>query len=390
MPIFHNFKSSGQSLKILYKADLQQSVEKYTVKYTSGIQDFTKQYKVNYSTIFPIDEVIGYTVRNTYEYDDKLLEFKVRYTSGVEILDRVDTYRVRYVSDNPTNVKVVYRVLYNSEVVPTDVLQTYKVNYTSEFLSDSRIVHTVRYTSIGIESVEHRTRWSVKYTSESLGEFVQTYKIKYTTSIFYDNSTMYVVKYTTQGSEEVLTRTVLLRTEDNKLDALIEIKGTFDRQMDAYFYALSNLPKYQLVEFKLEDTLPYMHYIPEYELVGKEVFPEESGTQYEVKGYLLVKDVDPSNSISLDVYDYATNEKINRAKSYFFDLSSSSFIDDPITLLETTYSSKNLVSNKYEYGNLNFVYTEVTPIFSPGDSCCFSRKILPPGSPNTSGACSPF
>lgn len=389
MAVFHRLNYFS-SLKVNYKTAATNNILKYTVKYESGVQPFVTPYTVKYVTTFPVETVIGYTVRSTYEYDDKLLNFRVVYTSGVEILDRVERYRVRYISDNPTDVKIAYRVVYNSEVVPTDVVQAYKVTYTSEYLLDSRNTYTVRYTSIGIESVDHRTRWSVKYTSESLGDFVQTYKVKYTTSIFYDNSTMYVVKFTTQGSEEVLTRTALLKDEDGQIDALVEIKGTVDRQMDAYFYVFSNMPKYQLVEFNVGDDLPYMFSIPDYELVGKNIFPEESGTQYEVKGYLLIKDVNPTNSISLDVYDFETSRKINTAKSYFFDLASSSYIDGDITIGNTTYKSKNLESNKYEYGNLNFVYTEVTPIFSPGDSCCFSRKILPPGSPNTSGACSPF
>ena len=53
-------------------------------------------------------------------------------------------------------------------------------------------------------------------------------------------------------------------------------------------------------------------------------------------------------------------------------------------------SQINYASDKYEYSYLNFVSTEITPVFNPGDTCCFSRKILPPGSPNISSGCSPF
>lgn len=389
MPIFHYFRNN-KSLKINYQANLQQSVDKYTIKYTSGIQDFYTNYKVTYTSVMPSEIVLGFTAINTYEYDDKVLEYRVYYTSGVEILDRVDRYRVRYVSDNPTSYKVPYRVLYNSEVVPTDISTLFKVSYTSEFLSNTVNTYTIRYNSVGIESVENRTRWSVKYTSQSLGDYSTQYKIKYTTSIFYDNSSMYVVKYTSEGAEEVLTRVALLKKEDDSMDALFEIKGSFDKQMDSYLYVFSNLPKYQLLEFKIGDVLPYIIDIPSYELAGKDIFPTEISTQYSVKGYLLVKNIDPTNPISLDLYNYETSEKINKSKSYLFDLNNVSFEDKLTTIIGTEYKKKNLKANGYEYGNLNFVFTEVTPIFSPGDSCCFSRKILPPGSPNISGACSPF
>lgn len=389
MALYHRF-GYYNSIKLDFKTTASNNVLKYTVKYASGVQSFTTPYTVRYTSVYLSNNVLGYTVKSTYEYDDKAQSYRVLYTSGVEILDRVDRYRIRYVSDNPAEYKLPYRVVYNSEVVPTDLLLTYKTTYTSEYLSNFRNAYTVRYDSIGIESIEHRTRWSVKYTSQSLGDYVVPYKIKYTTSIFYDNSTMYIIKYTSEGSEEILTRSALLQREDGTTDMLVEIKGLEEKAMDSYFYVLSNLPKYQLVEYRLEETLPYIGYVPDYELTGKDIFPEENPNQYEVKGYILVKDVNAFNPISVDIYDYETAAKINKAKSYFFDLSPSSFTVSDLIIGGVQYTHKNLESNRYEYGNLNFVYTEVTPIFSPGDSCCFSRKILPPGSPNVSGACSPF
>ena len=158
--------------------------------------------------------------------------------------------------------------------------------------------------------------------------------------------------------------------------------------MDSYFYVLSNMPKYQHVEYTIGDELPYVDYIKYYEV--NDIFNSLDNGRYEVKGYLILKDIDPNNSVSVDAYDIEEYKRANRAKSFFFSLEDNYWEEVDIEFKDRIIKTINYASDNYEYVYLNFVSTEVAPVFNPGETCCFSRKILPPGSPNISGGCSPF
>jgi len=103
--------------------------------------------------------------------------------------------------------------------------------------------------------------------------------------------------------------------------------------------------------------------------------------------YVLIKDIDETNNMSLDVYNKENLEKLNRSKSFFFDLDNNSFIINVVTLDNELYSYTNFTSEYYNYTYLNFVERSLTPLFRLGDSCCFNTKI---NSTTTGGMCSPF
>lgn len=367
---------------------LKESVVPYKITYTSGLDGYIKTYTVKYST----EQLTGYgneyRLRNTYEYDDKITRYIVRYSSGRSVEDVNTIYRIRYVSDNPIEYKTAYRVIYSSEVRLQEGTQPYRIVYTSWGLSEFRTNYVLRYNSVGVGDVEHRKRWNIKYTSQSLGDFTTTYKIKYTASVFYDNTIRYMIRYGTQGSEKVLTRAALVKREDDTYDCIFQVRGTLDQQMDSYFYVLFNMPKYQHVEYTIGDFLPYVDFVNYYEV--EDIFDAPDNGRYEVKGYLILRDVDPTNSLALDVYNTDTYKRANRAKSYFFGLGDTDWEDVNIEFKDFTIKTINYSTDIYEYNYLNFVDTQITPVFNPGDTCCFSRKILPPGSPNISSGCSPF
>lgn len=367
---------------------LKESIIPYKITYASGLDGYVKTYTVKYSTEQLTGHGNEYRLRNTYEYDDKITRYIIRYSSGRSIEDVNTVYRIRYVSDNPIEYKTAYRVIYSSEVRLQDGIQPYKLVYTSWGLSENRSTYTIRYDSVGVGDLEHRKRWNIKYTSQSLGDFSTTYKIKYTASVFYDNTVRYMIRYSTQGSEKILTRAALIRKTDNTYDCLFQVRGTVEQQMDSYFYVLSNMPKYQHVEYTIGESLPYVDYIKYYEV--DDIFDAPDNGRYEVKGYLILKNVDPNNSLSLDVYETDTYKRANRAKSYFFGLDQTDWESVNIDFKDFTITSINFSTDRYDYNYLNFVDTQITPVFNPGDTCCFSRKILPPGSPNINSGCSPF
>lgn len=378
--------------KFFFKVNTEVSSETnkivYNIRYETNLVDYKTSYKVRYITEHLVTSGDQYTIRNTYEYSDKITKYIVKYASGREVVDYSRSYRIKYISDNPVNVRQIYRVLFDSEVRLTDIVQVYKVRYTSWGLNDAFSEYNIRYLSVGVGDSEHRKRWSIKYNSQSLGDFATTYKIKYTASVFYDNAIRYLVRYNSQGAEKILTRAALVERDDGKFDAILQIRGTLDYSIDSYFFVLANMPKYQHVEYTIGDVLPYVDHVAYYEV--NDIFGTENNGRYEVKGYLVLKDIDPRNSVSIDVYDNTEYKRANRAKSYFFRLDQIAWESVNIEFKDRIIKKINYASDNYEYNYLNFVSTEITPVFNPGDNCCFSRKILPPGSPNISGGCSPF
>ena len=383
-----NIDLTSYKLNIVPEVSYTDSKDTYKILYTSGITDFTTKFTVKYHSYQLVENTLKVPFKNTYLYDDNTSRYYIKYSSGREISDYTTIYRLKYITDNPVEKRSTYKIVFSSEVRLTDIIQTYKLRFTSWGLNDAFSEYNIRYLSIGVGDVDHRKRWGIKYTSQSLGDFATTYKIKYTASVFYDNAIRYLIRYNTQGSEKVLTRAALIKREDGKYDALFQIRGTLDLQMDSYFYVLSNMPKYQHVEYTIGDELPYVDYIKYYEV--NDIFNSLDNGRYEVKGYLILKDIDPNNSVSVDAYDIEEYKRANRAKSFFFSLEDNYWEEVDVEFKDRTIKTINYASDNYKYVYLNFVSTEVAPVFNPGETCCFSRKILPPGSPNISGGCSPF
>lgn len=352
---------------------------------------------------------MAYQFKNIASYTLGLVEFsvvdtsivqqyKIVYESNVEAY--VDTYKIYYVSTNTSEFisrygiyyssifgdsSQTYRIRYFSGREPSNIVDRYYIRYNSAYTDGSYSTYSIRYTTTGASSEPQRVRYRIKFTSESAQEYTQTYKMKYTTSTFYDNFHKYTIKYTSTGAEEILLRAVLLRN-NSTTDALIEIKGVVDRPLDDYLFVISNMPKYQTVEYRYGEELPYLRFITKDEMGDQDVFDIEE-TSYTVRGYLLLKDVEDLNGLSVDLYDAEKDyTKINKSKTYFFGLEATDYIESLISIKGTVYYFINRSSNYYNAKYLNYISSSITPTFRFGIDCCFSRKI----NKTNYSYCSPF
>lgn len=343
----------SDSVSFTYSVNYEDIIQTYTVRYTSNTVEVTDKYQINYTSYQTIQAVDRYIINYSSIYGDSAQQYRIRYFSNRNPQEVVDRYYVRYTSSNPNNTYDLY---------------------------------SIRYTSVGAFTEAKRVRYKIRYTSDSAGDFSQTYKIKYTTSSFYENFHRYTIRYSTTGAEEILTRAILLRNQDTT-DALFELRGVLDKPLDSYLFVFSNMPKYQTVEYLIGDSLPYITYYTASDLAEMDLFDLVDGESYYVKGYLLLKDIEDLNGLSLDVFDISSDySKINRSKTYFFGLESTDYLETFLSLKGTTYYYINRSSANYNAKYLNYVSAAITPSFRFGSDCCFSRKI----NKTNYSYCSPF
>lgn len=373
--------------------ELTEEISRYTVRYHSGVSDLIVQYRIKYDITSPTNFVNQYKVRNTYKYDDTVTSYTIKYSTGRELQSFTEYFRIRFTALNTKAFSNNYKIRYDSEVIKSDKIDRYTIKYATDNLIDNNTRYSFKYTTTGLESEQHRRRYAIKYSSQNLGEYVQTFKIKYSTSVFYEDSSTYRVRYSSEASEETLIRAALIKRKGEEVyDALFEVKGIINSTLDAYLTVLTNMPKYQLIEFLSSDELPYITYYSSSELGGNDVFIPSNLESYGDLGYILLKDVNIYNPISLDLYSIERDyEKVNKAKSYFFDLNATdAFIYTSQVIGGTEYELSNTNAYYYSYDNLNFTTTYIEPRFNIANNCCFSQKILPPGQSGGGGACSPF
>ena len=372
---------------------LSEVISSYTIKYHSGVSDRAVQYTIKYNITAPTNFVNQYKIRSIYKYDDVTTSYTIRYTTGRELQNYTDYYRIRFTILNTKDFSNNYKIRYESEVVKLDKVDRYFIKYSTDNLVDNNVRYSIKYTTTGLESEQHRRRYTIKYTSQNLGEYVQTFKIKYSTSVFYEDGSIYRIKYDSEASEETLIRAAVIKRKGEEVyDVLFEIKGIENYALDNYLTVLSNMPKYQLVEFLPTYELPYVVYYSSTELAQNDVFIPYDLESYSDIGYILLKDVNIYNPISIDLYSIEKDyEKVNKAKSYFFELTGTDvFVPTSQTIGTTEYELSNTNAYYYNYNNLNFTSVHVEPRFNIASSCCFSQKILPPGQSGGGGACSPF
>lgn len=328
-----------------------------------------------------------------------LKQYKIVYASNVETYS--DTYRIAYISTNTSEMTdtygiyyssifgdsaQTYRIRYFSGREPASIVDRYYVRYSSTYTDSLYTTYSLRYTTTGASTEPQRVRYKIKYTSQTAGDHTQTYKIRFSTSTFYDNYAKYTIKFGSTGAEEILLRAVLLRDND-RTDAMFEIRGILDKSLEDYLFVISNMPKYQTLEYKVGESLPYLDYITPDEVAELDIFDNDGITSYTVKGYILLKDVEDLNGLSIDVYDYNNDyKKINRSKTYFFGLESTDYIESLISLKGSIYYFINRSSNYYNVKYLNYISASITPTFRFGIDCCFSRKI----NKTNYSYCSPF
>ena len=338
---------------ITYSVNTKELVKTYSIVYRSNLVPSVDRYYIKYTSFKLIPIADKYTIAYTSVYGDSVQRYKIKYFSGRELNNSLDRYYLRYSTTYTTNLYDIYNI---------------------------------RYTTTGASSEAQRQRYRIKYSSESVTNVVNTYTIKYSTSTFYDNYAKYNIRYTSTGAEELLLRAALLRNDENT-DAIIEIRDIIDRSLEEYLFVISNMPKYQTLEFRIGENLPYITYIPASDVPGFDAFEDDGVTSYEVRGYLLIKNIEDLNGISVDIYDIERDfKKINRSKTYFFGLEQTDYIETLVSLKGTVYYFLNRSSNYYNVAYLNYTSASITPTFRFGIDCCFSRKI----NKTNYSYCSPF
>lgn len=347
-----NIKTYSES-SISYNVNVNEVVTQYSIIYASNLEAYSSSYRVAYTSYNTVDVLTQYNIVYTSIFGDAIQSYKIRYVSGRDPSEYVDRYYLRY---------------------------------SSIFTESSYSTYSIRYTTTGTATSAERFRYKIRYSSESLGDYTQTYKLKYTLQKFYDNSSKYTIKYRSVGAEELLTRAVLLR-DNEKTDVLFEIKGITDRNLDNFLFVLSNMPKYQTIEYRVGEILPYIEFIDAVDLTGMSVFDDEELNDYSVRGYILLRDVEDLNGLSLDIYDVDNDyKKINRSKTYFFKIEVSDYLGTLLSVAGTQYYFINRSSDYYNANYLNYVSAQTSPTFRIGIDCCFSKKI----DKTNYSYCSPF
>lgn len=349
-----NIRSISYQVKSKLQPSIQEHVSTYHIVYASNVEEAVNKYYVRYDSYGLIETSSTYVVRYDSLYGDVVSTYKIRYHSGREITDIIDRYSLKYTSINPTEYLNIYSVLYST---------------TSP------------------ASLSYRSIYRFRYTSEGVDETVKTYNMKYGIEYFKDRTQKYYVRYSTDTPYMFDTKSVLLRNNDETA-VLFYLKGRGE-VIDDMLFVFSNLPKYQLVEFSTETSRPHISILSTDDVKAYNLFGEEFETPsetYTPACYILVHGVDEVQNLSLDVYDKITLQKRNINKSFFFNLNSTEFYTNPVSLDGVNFEVVNYSSNYYNYEYLNFVEKSVTPLFKVYDSCCFNTKITD----TSSNACSPF
>lgn len=332
---------------------LKDVVKNYSVTYTSGVEEHVDYYSITYTSNYLSNFQNTYTLSYTSLYGDVINLYRVRYYSGVELTERLSRYTIKYISN------------YNN---------LYTANYT------------LRYSSLSPTESSFRRMYKVKYSSIGSKENAVQYTLRYSLEFFKDRSLTYRIKYNSHTPFSYNVDAVLVR--DNKsTSALFCIRGSLEELANNLF-VFSNLPRYQLISMDAYENKTNVFWLEAEDIKPYNLFLENSDQIDALPpvAYVFVKDVDEINNMSLDVYNKENLEKINKSKSFFFDLDSNSFIINSVTLADTNFTYVNYTSEYYNYSYLNFVERSLTPLFRLGDSCCFNTKIKS----TTGGMCSPF
>ena len=362
----------------------------YTASYVVGISGKALPYRATYKTNNLTSFVFRYT--NTYQhfYDDTSLFYSVKYVVNREVASKSVTASFRYVTTAPDLYVLNYRLAYTYQKTPNQRVLSFNFKYTTTVYVPKTLPYSFSYKSRGSSLDTIRMRHNLKYETSNVSSYVFPYKLRYNVSSFSVFSNPYNLSYSTVAPNKVINDSVLLKTDTGRYDLLVRLRGTLDKQADNYFYVMTNLPKYQLLEFTVDDELPYITRLDTTSDLSTTLF---NPNEYE--GYMglcdfLIKGINPNTPTSLDVYTLPDYIKANTAKSYFFSTKEGSELPFSYVFNGDTYISKNTNAFDFQYEYLNFVSTQVIPTFSLGDSCCFSQKILPPNSNITGGGCSPF
>ena len=336
------------------KINLNEQISKYNIRYASNVEEYSTEYKFRYDSESLIETTTRYSIIFDSLYGDVTSKYHIRYHSGRDLEDVNTRYSIKYSSINP-----------------------------SEYLN----IYSFIYTTTGPTTLNFRSIYRFRYTSEGVDETVKGYSIKYGLEYFKDRSQKYYIKYSSDTPYMFETKSVLLRNNE-RTSALFYLKGR-EEDINDMLFVFSNLPRYQLVEFTSEQTRPHVTILDSLDVKDYNLFGENfevPNSTYSPACYILVHNVDEVQNMSLDVYDKTTLQKRNINKSFFFNLNSTEFYTNPVELDGINFEVVNYSSNYYNYEYLNFVEKSVTPLFKVFDNCCFNTKITD----TSSSACSPF
>jgi len=349
--IFNSIKSTVSTNLGLVVKD---GVQTYNISYTSGLEELENTYLIWYDSHYLANFENTYTLAYTSLYGDVVNSYRIRYYSGVELNERLSRYSVKYTS--------VFTNFYTN-------------NYT------------IRYSTLSPTESSFRRIYKLKYSSDGSRENSTQYTLRYSLEFFKDRSLTYKIKYNSHTPFSYNIDAVLVRN-NRSTSVLFCIRGSVE-ELSNNLFVFSNLPRYQLVSMDAYENKTNIFWLEAEDIKPYNLFLENSDQRGALPpvAYVLVKDIDEVNNISLDVYNKESLEKINKSKSFFFDLDSNSFIINPVTLADTNFTYVNYTSEYYNYSYLNFVERSLTPLFRLGDSCCFNTKI---NSTTTGGMCSPF
>lgn len=342
------------SFKTHLKTTINETTTSYSIRYISGLESKTDTYTLWYTSHYLSDYVTTYNLAFTSNYGDVVSQYRIRYTSGVELIERLSRYSLKFTS-NFTNI------------------------YTNSY--------TLRYNSLSPTESAFRRIYKIRYASAGSRENAVQYTFRYSLEFFKNRSATYHICYDSHTPFAYTTSSVLVRN-NRRTSVLFCIRGSIEN-LDQNIFVFSNLPRYQLISMEAFENKTNIVWLDPEEIKPYNLFLENSDQRGSIPpvAYVLIKDIDETNNMSLDVYNKENLEKLNRSKSFFFDLDNNSFIINVVTLDNELYSYTNFTSEYYNYTYLNFVERSLTPLFRLGDSCCFNTKI---NSTTTGGMCSPF
>lgn len=341
------------------------------IKFSLKSKEHSKQYEIHYgrtTTESSTDWDIFYRVQPIVSNN---IQYSVSYTRYEGELNK--NYDIRYVRGRPLIEKS----------------KRFKIKYTVKGLEDNNKEYLIGYNRYEPQPIKDRKLFfDVFYNVTGLEEYNTDYLIRYTTEPLTITNKDYTISYTRSEPQPLLSSPLLLRREDGEVDLVFRITKQSDLSVNDILFVFSNLPRFELVEIdELENkTNPhislYKHGSTEYN-----TFETLFNSTGQSLVYVLIKNVEENNAVSLDLYNKLDGyKKLNEQDSYFFTLTADSFIDNNFSISNTNYVATNNVHSEYKYEYLNFVQVTATPMFRIAADCCFSRKVLK----QTYTYCSPF
>jgi len=322
----------------------------YTIRYTAFIDDYDQDYKFYFESETVNSFGTNYRVLYESKTDLDYLDFKIRYTAFESLNSKELEFKVRYEIEQPIEYVAMYRAKYESEGVETySVRKIYRTYYETETVIEKGQEHKIRYNSE--PPILKELEYEIKYESTSYHPLQLSY--------------------------------TLLRRVDGTIDLLI-----------GFYTTLQNVPDYKLFNnatsslmYEIEEDDLRVDYLEETEnIVSLDIAVRDKFVTYTPSGYLRIKDVNPSYSMSLDVYNTDSSTcQVNESRSVFFKLDPQAWVSITLEEGNEEYVAFNseMVSNVEMLNTLpSLLFVEIT---KRGMICCYGRKVIN----KSANSCSP-